>query len=212
MRNWPYPWDLNNVPSRVIEVLELAEKEIELGYDSEGLRNYSHRETVYKENERTINELKPRLVETHREVKWVDEVFPRAHWYLVLTDVGKNFLEDYRELMAKKAEESEGEKETGGNTEPCGEEEKYTEENAPPEYREGGRPDGAVLTVSYLTREDNDKWAPLWPPGKKRAPNLFTRAYQEGKLTDRIKVGRAYAYQYKDLCALRSELCEKRDE
>jgi len=75
----------------------------------------------------------------------------------------------------------------------------YTEENAPPEFREGGKPNGAVLTGPYL------KNSPNWVLGG----SYLTKHYGEGKeLTTHIMVGRAKAYRYLELLVLRDRKTE----
>jgi hypothetical protein len=71
---------------------------------------------------------------------------------------------------------------------------KYSEEDVPAEYREGGKLDGAVLTAPYL--KDESDWE---LPG----PYLSKHYGPDKTLTTHIKVGRAKAYLYKELAALR---------
>lgn len=69
---------------------------------------------------------------------------------------------------------------------------KVAEEDVPPEFREKKKPNGRILTTSYLIGDLD------WP-FKRRSD--FTKAYPT-KLTRRIKVGRTFAYLYDELSAL----------
>jgi hypothetical protein len=71
----------------------------------------------------------------------------------------------------------------------------FKEHDVPAAYRDGGKPDGAVLTAAYL--ESKAEW-------DLRGPYL-SKNYGEGKLlTTFIKVGRRHAYLYKEVAALRT--------
>jgi hypothetical protein len=71
---------------------------------------------------------------------------------------------------------------------------KYSKDDAPAAYREGGKPDGAVLTAPYLANSTN--WVLKSP--------FLTKHYGPNKeLTTHIKVGRAKAYLYAELLVLR---------
>lgn len=66
-------------------------------------------------------------------------------------------------------------------------------DNVPAEFREHKKPDGAILSSTYLISSSE------WPfNGVKE----LTVAYQNGRLTHRIKVGRAFAYLNDELAAL----------
>jgi hypothetical protein len=68
------------------------------------------------------------------------------------------------------------------------------EEDVPAAFRDGGKPEGAVLTANYL--EDALEWELLGP--------YLSKNYGPGKvLTTHIKVGRAKAYLFKEVSALR---------
>jgi hypothetical protein len=72
---------------------------------------------------------------------------------------------------------------------------KFSEEDAPAAFREGGRPTGRVLTATYL--KDATEWNLPGP--------YLSRNYGQGKtLTKHIKVGRARAYLFKEVAALRT--------
>jgi hypothetical protein len=72
---------------------------------------------------------------------------------------------------------------------------KFSEEDAPAPFREGGRPTGRVLTATYL--RDTTDWDLPGP--------YLSRNYGQGKtLTTHIKVGRAKAYLFKEVAALRN--------
>lgn len=69
-----------------------------------------------------------------------------------------------------------------------------TERGVPAEFRELGKPNGEILTPSYLI--ECSEW-----PFTNRA--IFTRNFGAGKpLTQRIKVGKQFAYLYKELSAM----------
>lgn len=71
---------------------------------------------------------------------------------------------------------------------------KFSEDDAPAAFREGGKPGGAVLTAIYL--RDSPNWLLNGP--------YLTKHYGRGKeLTTHIKVGRAKAYIYTELLVLR---------
>ena len=72
---------------------------------------------------------------------------------------------------------------------------KFTEQDAPAEFREGGKPNGKVLTSSYLA--ETLDWSILG--------SYLSRNYGPGKpLTTHIKVGRTKAYLFKEVAALRT--------
>src|SRR5207248_748937 len=72
---------------------------------------------------------------------------------------------------------------------------KVQEDDVPAAYREGGKPDGAILTAPYL--EQSTDWLLLGP--------YLTRNYGPGKtLTNYIQVGRARAYLFKEVAVLRT--------
>jgi hypothetical protein len=70
--------------------------------------------------------------------------------------------------------------------------------DVPTELRELGRPDGPILTTTYLAMKVAWNFSSV----------DLTKAYKAGELTYRLKVGRTYAYLYTELCRLR----EKRDD
>lgn len=71
---------------------------------------------------------------------------------------------------------------------------KFTEKNAPAEFREGGKPKGKVLTALYLKKSTN--WL--------LSGSYLTKHYGPNKdLKHRIPVGRAFAYCYTELLILR---------
>jgi hypothetical protein len=72
----------------------------------------------------------------------------------------------------------------------------------PATHRENGRPGGQVLSADYLA--SNRAW-------NFNSVDLI-RAYRARDLTHRIKVGRAYAYQFAELCALRLKRQNKRND
>jgi hypothetical protein len=69
---------------------------------------------------------------------------------------------------------------------------KFIEEEVPPSFREGGKPEGAVLTANYLA--DSLNWLLNGP--------YLTKHYGK-ELTTHIKVGRTKAYLYTELLVLR---------
>jgi hypothetical protein len=83
---------------------------------------------------------------------------------------------------------------------------RFSEEDAPAAFREGGNPDGEVLTAPYLAR------TPEWD----LRGSYITNHYGAGKpLTTYIKVGRARAYLFKEVAALRfskTAIQSKREE
>jgi hypothetical protein len=80
---------------------------------------------------------------------------------------------------------------------------KFSEEDVPPPFREGGKPGGEVLTSDYL--KDSTDWdLRISYLSKNRGP---------GKpLTTFIKVGRSYAYLFKEVAALRKLKTDKQAE
>jgi hypothetical protein len=72
---------------------------------------------------------------------------------------------------------------------------KVREKEVPPEYRDGGKPEGAVLTTNYL--RDNLDW-------DFRGPYLSGHYGPDKMLTTHIKVGRKKAYLFKEVAALRT--------
>jgi hypothetical protein len=71
---------------------------------------------------------------------------------------------------------------------------KFTEQDAPAPFREGGKANGKVLTTNYL--EETPEWKLLGP--------YLSTHYGPGKpLTTHIKVGRSKAYLFKEVAALR---------
>jgi hypothetical protein len=73
---------------------------------------------------------------------------------------------------------------------------KVTEIEVPAAYRDGGKPDGPVLSGPYLRGESESEWNLLGP--------YLSKNYGKGKtLTTHIKVGRAKAYLFKEVAALR---------
>jgi hypothetical protein len=71
---------------------------------------------------------------------------------------------------------------------------KVTEAEVPAAYRDGGKPGGPVLTGPYLRGEA--EWDLLGP--------YLSKNYGKGKtLTTHIRVGRAKAYLFKEVAALR---------
>jgi hypothetical protein len=82
----------------------------------------------------------------------------------------------------------------------------YADENdVPAEFRDGGKPDGAVLTGPYL--ETSTNWLLLGP--------YLSRNYgrEPGKvLTIRIRVGRMRAYLYRELLILRDHKTANEDK
>lgn len=79
------------------------------------------------------------------------------------------------------------------------------------EFREGGKPDGHPLTANYfLTDRDTEvTWG-----FKNKGKSFLSKQHRERKLTLRKKVGTsaAYAYNYKELLALREELTKRDDD
>jgi hypothetical protein len=75
-------------------------------------------------------------------------------------------------------------------------------EDVPAELRELGRPDGEILTATYLA--ENCDW-------NFSSPDL-SKAYQAGVLTYRLKVGNQFAYRYTELCRLRVRRADREDE
>ena len=71
---------------------------------------------------------------------------------------------------------------------------KYNADNLPAEYRDGGEADGEPLTPAFLKGQRF-----------RLAGHKLTLAYNAGKLKDRVKVGRPYAYRYLEVLALRDE-------
>jgi hypothetical protein len=72
----------------------------------------------------------------------------------------------------------------------------FEEKDVPPDYREGGKPDGAVLTAPYLAESTN--WL--------LSGSYLTKHFgsePDRELKNRIKVGSAYAYCYVELLVLR---------
>jgi hypothetical protein len=77
----------------------------------------------------------------------------------------------------------------------------FTEDDAPAAFRDGGKMEGAVLTGPYL--ETTTDWELLRP--------YISRNYGPGKtLTTHIKVGRAKAYLFKEVAALRTIKTQKK--
>jgi hypothetical protein len=77
------------------------------------------------------------------------------------------------------------------------------EHEVPAEFRDGGQPNGPVLTTSYLA--NNPKWLVSGPYLSKRYP----------KESKRIKVGREYAYRYDEVLKLRdrkNDIDEQREQ
>lgn len=70
-----------------------------------------------------------------------------------------------------------------------------TADDVPKEFREGGKSGGEILTSTYLVKST------MW---HFKNHKQFTDAFNGEKLTERIKVGRAYAYLYLELCGLRA--------
>jgi hypothetical protein len=70
---------------------------------------------------------------------------------------------------------------------------KVEPEDVPAAFREGGRSGGKILTATYLGVE------PAWNITSVE----LTKAYKEKQMTHRIKVGRSFAYLFKELYALR---------
>lgn len=75
---------------------------------------------------------------------------------------------------------------------------KVKPKDVPPELREGGKPDGEILTMPYLER--TEKWY--------LKKSYVSRAFKKGALMYRLKVGAAYAYKYTEVAALRDTLTE----
>ena len=71
---------------------------------------------------------------------------------------------------------------------------KFKPEDVPAEYRDGGKPDGEILTVKYL--ENTSKW-------DLKGPYLSRNYGPDKTLTSRIRVGKSYAYRHKEVAALR---------
>jgi hypothetical protein len=85
---------------------------------------------------------------------------------------------------------------------------KFREEDVPADFREGGRPDGAVLTSPYLARSTN------WLLNTSYLTKHFGPE-PDKELKNRIKVGSAYAYRYVELLILRDHKdanAEQREE
>jgi hypothetical protein len=79
---------------------------------------------------------------------------------------------------------------------------RFAEEDVPPEFREGGKPKGAVLTAPCLAGSTN--WCLNGP--------YLTRHYGPGKvLTTHVKVRRAKAYLYTELLVLRDRKTANED-
>lgn len=72
---------------------------------------------------------------------------------------------------------------------------KFVEEQVPPEFREGGKANGAILTTNYLTGRDSD-WG-------FKGPYLSKNCGPGKTLTTRIMVGKKHVYLFKEVSALR---------
>jgi hypothetical protein len=73
---------------------------------------------------------------------------------------------------------------------------KFTPEEVGREYREGGKPDGEILTAPHL--KDSGNWC--------LSGSYIDKNFGPGKtLTTRIKVDRAFAYLYRELLELRDK-------
>jgi len=80
---------------------------------------------------------------------------------------------------------------------------KYADESqVPAAFREGGKPDGKVLTVRYV--EDSAKWRML-------GPYISNNFGSDKPLTTYVKVGRANVYLYAELLALRDKRDDNKD-
>jgi hypothetical protein len=79
---------------------------------------------------------------------------------------------------------------------------KVKPEDVPAALREGGQPNGQILTASYLGK--NVSWD--------FSSTELTKANKAGELTYRLKIGRAYAYLYAELCTLRDKRAERKSE
>jgi hypothetical protein len=79
---------------------------------------------------------------------------------------------------------------------------KVNPQDVPAEFRELGRPEGAVLTAPYLATTG----------GWEISSVELTKARDAGELTYRLKVGRAYAYLYTELFRLREKRADRKDE
>ena len=71
---------------------------------------------------------------------------------------------------------------------------RFKEEDVPAAFRDGGKPDGAVLTTNYL--EQSTDW-------DLRGPYLSRHYGPDKRLTRRIVVGRQNAYLFVEVAALR---------
>ncbi len=72
---------------------------------------------------------------------------------------------------------------------------KFSEENAPPAFREGGKTEGKVLTTPYLAE------SPDW---LLRGPYISKNYGPRKPLTTYIKIGRRRAYIFRELLVLRT--------
>ena len=79
---------------------------------------------------------------------------------------------------------------------------KMDETDVPPEYREGGKRDGPILSGTYL--KNSTAW--------NFTPTELTRARESGKLTRWIKVGAAFVHRFDELCAMRDKQNETIDD
>jgi len=104
-----------------------------------------------------------------------------AYW---INDRGRDALALYHATKAASEKPSEG-----GEALPA-EGFKYDkEEDVPAEFREGGKPDGALLTVDYLAEFTGSD---------------ISKAKKKRTITTHVKVGRAYVYLFKEIEALRT--------
>ncbi len=78
-------------------------------------------------------------------------------------------------------------------------------EEVPARFRDGGKLGGKPLTVEYVKGEGFDRW--------NLCGSYITKHFGEGKtLTTRAKVGRTYAYLYRELLALRDQKTENQKD
>src|SRR5260370_28274567 len=112
---------------------------------------------------------------------------------------GEGVLALHRETEAGNGEQS-AKLTSSGQLPPEGT--KFSEEDAPAAFCEGGKPGATVLTAPYL--EDSPNWL--------LKGSYLTKHYGPGKeLTRHIKVGRAKAYLYAELLVLRDRKAANED-
>jgi hypothetical protein len=102
---------------------------------------------------------------------------------------------------------AQGRKELARHAE-CGEQRlpangaKVKPEDVPAELRELGRPEGQILTATYLAMTG----------GWEISSVELTKAFKDQELTYRLKVGKSYAYLYTELFSLRERRANRKGE